>query len=131
MAVHRIRLRGPWEWRHRGRWNRVRLPAGWSELLAADKTPCLRRQFHRPTGLTADDKVLVVAGNLAGPASVALDATMIADVPHGSHNLQVDVTQQLLPSCILMIEFGVGDQAERRSGLWESVSLEIRAAEEN
>ncbi|APZ93966.1 hypothetical protein [Fuerstiella marisgermanici] len=56
--VHEIRLAGPWEQRSNDAddWQRTRLPY---QIDAATSDHCLRRKFHRPSGLEAASRLVL------------------------------------------------------------------------
>ena len=132
MPVHSIELRGPWEWSRDEGWQRIK-PAGQFEaILSLDQTPQLRRRFHKPTNLDDDESVHIVITSLAGPVTVSINGESVGhagsfDKPGGdSHSFAADITDRLEENCVLHLDFETA-QAERRSPLWEKVSLEIRS----
>jgi hypothetical protein len=71
MSIHNIRLAGPWELHQEGSEpTRVRLPF---ELQATDNTCQLIRNFHRPSGLTDECQVRIVATTSITPLTVLIN----------------------------------------------------------
>ncbi len=85
VAIHRIRLRGPWQ--------RQAAPAG-----AA--TPFTRR-FGRPTGLDGGQRVYLVIDVLTAATCVWLNSQLLAEVPAGTTTWRYDITDRLTASNLL------------------------------
>jgi len=125
---HRIRLRGPWHYERlanagepqaigksgkadtRPTSGKTSLPADWSEYLgdAFRGRVCYRRYFHRPTGLSEDDRVWLVIEGVDAHGSVALN----------------DQTLGVVESYALFAEFDVTSRLSTRNELVLTVALE-------
>ena len=71
MSTHNIRLAGPWEVHREGSEpTRVQLPF---ELQTTDNTCQLIRNFHRPSGLTDECRVRIVATTSITPLTLLIN----------------------------------------------------------
>lgn len=133
--VHRIRLRGPWEFAPLGAetaatleipaQGRIHFPGSWQELNAAPGTRwLLRRRFSRPANLDSDERVRLVCERLAAEVLVRLNGQTLDDVHDDSDAGRMwDITTRLNLRNSLEIEIA----AERLGGdvLPGEVYLEI------
>ena len=75
MSIHNIRLAGPWELHQQGsEATRVQLPF---ELQTTDNTCQLIRNFHRPSGLTDECQVHIVATTSITPLTVLVNGKLV------------------------------------------------------
>ena len=75
MPTHNIRLAGPWELHQKdSEPTRIRLPF---ELQATDNTHQLVRNFHRPSGLTDECQVRIVATTSITPLTVLINGQAV------------------------------------------------------
>ncbi len=148
--AHLIRLRGPWE----VQWlspagdvrdfsapevRRVKLPADWQDLFGAlPGTARFTRRFQQPTGLSPDDRVLIVLDQVGGPVELSLNGTRVPPCPttppsdQVSHQeldqLRFDVTDPLQATNLLTLDVSFDPTAQGHvpGGLWLPVLLAIR-----
>lgn len=116
---HRIHLRGPWQYE----WvsgspapnppaGTVRLPSDWrSRFGPVAGRVRLRRRFHRPTNLAAEDRVLLVLSNLGDESAIQLNGQMLAPTLASYDALSFDITPFLETTNELLIEMRVGSSA--------------------
>ncbi|MFO0869965.1 MAG: hypothetical protein U0935_13615 [Pirellulales bacterium] len=90
VAIHRIRLRGPWQ--------QAAAPVGAAPVGAA--TPFTRR-FGCPTGLDGGQRVYLVIDVLTVATCVWLNSQLLADVPAGISTWRYDITDRLTASNLL------------------------------
>jgi hypothetical protein len=138
MSVHRIRLRGPWDYAVLAGEGagplppsgRAKMPADWQSLFGADfrGRGQFRRGFHQPTGVEGSQRVWLSID--AGPAfsidAVALNGTPL-EVANASA-LRIDITDLLRPHNELVLELGLahGGQAPAEElTILDQVALEI------
>ena len=106
-----IRLRGPWHYAPLARTvlgpdgvsieetgelpspGRCHMPGDWSATLGNEFRGRVRyeRRFGRPTGLTADDRVLLVVGQVDTWAHVTLNETHLGEIRDGTQDVAFDV----------------------------------------
>ncbi len=124
MYPHRIRLRGPWEaFNADGATQRVDLPAGWSEFIAASLSASwlLRRRFGLPRIIDQDEDVSLIC-EFDGKSSIRLNGVVIEPMHVSSHYSEWKVTQGLQPRN--MVELSVTSNSG--SVAPPEVALEIR-----
>jgi len=130
MSPHRIRLRGPWQFRvlsdslepiSKGR---IQLPADWTQVISelSDSTHCVEfeRNFHRPTGLTETSLVFLVLEGIPFESQVRLNGRSIP----GSNPTDVyraDITPLLEAHNLLAIRL----ELDRKNHCHGHASLEI------
>jgi hypothetical protein len=109
-AVHRIRLRSPWQ------------------CHVTPKGIAWRRRFGRPTGVQASERLFLCFSSFITTATATLNGELLGVVPVSSAAVSFDVTAALAARNELEIEF-VGDcVVDAPSELPGEVALEIRSA---
>lgn len=136
-SIHRIRLKGPWEWavptpspQQAWTWNRIRLPDEWDRLPTMTGPVWFRRRFHAPTGITPLDRVRVVISTVQPLSSVHLNGQPLPRMPLLGHEpdsvICFELTQHMTERNLLEIFFGEGITAPHiDGGLGHPVTLEI------
>lgn len=142
---YRIHLKGPWsfEWlseplntplansQNLLAGARVRMPCDWQSIFgsAAGRVRFSRR-FHRPTNLTADDRVKISFDGVGGAATVSMNDHPLGGVQNNTSTVSFDVTELLGPSNMLVVEVSfVPAEHTAPGGLWGSVAVEIHSPE--
>lgn len=136
MTVHRINLKGPWEYE----WvegvlaadvtntGRVKMPADWQAFFGpVAGTVRFRRRFHRPTNLDADERVWIAFGGVGGTGTVDMNGTRLGAIESSLEPQRFDVTSLLQPNCELFVElrFIPDEQPSQPGGLYAPVAIEI------
>jgi hypothetical protein len=158
MSVHRIQLKGPWEFewlaaderspsagparssgpedelgaRHLAGEHRVHMPATWQSLFGdAAGRARFRRRFNRPTNLDADERVFLVFDGISGAAEISLNGHGLGAVTGAAFSAEFEATPLLEPANVLLVElvFNPADHPEQPGGLWAPVALEIRGGQ--
>jgi hypothetical protein len=145
MPVHRIHLKGPWEFAWLGAENshganvatsgRVQMPCEWRSIFG-DRGGRGRfsRRFHRPTGLEPGDVVRIVFAGIGGAATIGLNGEPLIPRREGTtsptpepDSLACDVSLLLQPAnrLVVEVEFDPGLNTDARGGLWGPVAIEI------
>ena len=145
MPVHRIHLKGPWEYefvavpRSDGgvsrdasaavsKSGRVTMPADWRSLfgsLAGRAT--FRRRFHKPTNLDPEERVWIAFDGLNGHANVQLNGQDLGTLS-GTSSGRLDVTGALQPFNELTVELDYDDRRDGSpGGLYAPVAIEIES----
>lgn len=125
MYPHRIRLRGPWEYRgeESASPRRITMPCRWRDLgveASTVRVQCQRR-FGLPRQLDPYERVWLVFETATAIQSVDLNAHLLARGTATS--CEFDVTEFLRDRNLLTLEVSnPGEDAP----LWEEVALEIR-----
>jgi hypothetical protein len=127
LEAHQIRLRGPWELspldsagKACGATQTQQLPAAWDAVLPGFRgTVRYTRRFGKPTNLEAQERVWLVAQDIAGSAAMLLNGEKLPDT-------QADVTDSLRERNLLQIDVTQMDPAQA-AGLSGEIRLEIRA----
>lgn len=142
MSVHRIRLKGPWQfewigdapaasgsdWQHSGR---VKMPAEWSAIFGpAAGTVRFRRRFHRPTNLDDDERVWIVFDALGGTGTVLVNGAKLGELVTSATPQRFDMTAELQPSSELIVEltYSPAEPQSNAGGLFAPVAIEIEQA---
>lgn len=132
MNVHRIRLRGPWnyEWlgdsTHEPKSGRVSLPKDWRELFG-DVAGCVRfqRTFHCPTNLAEASRVDLVFEGIGGEAAINFNGQPLGN-SSSEQERRIAITEMLLPTNDLRVEVAFEPQkTPQPGGLWGLIALEI------
>lgn len=132
MTIHRIHLRGPWnyEWlddsRHDPKIGRVSLPKEWRELFGdVGGHVRFQRTFHCPTNLSETSRVDLVFEGIGGEAVVTLNGHMLGETD-SENPLRLTITDHLRPTNDLQVELQFQpEKTPRPGGLWGLVVLEI------
>lgn len=114
--IHRIRLRGPWEWAvptlraaQAWTWNRIRLPDEWDRLPAIAGPVWFRRRFQAPTGILETDRVRVLVSPSRHSPALMLNGRELTALP-----VSADAVER-------MIRFDIKSALSSRSNLLEIV----------
>jgi beta-galactosidase/beta-glucuronidase len=159
MSVHRIHLKGPWEFewlgpdslspsagparspgpedqlgaQHLAGKHRVHMPATWQSLFGdAPGRARFRRRFNQPTNLDADERVDIVFDGVSGAAEISLNGHSLGTVAGAAFSARFETTALLESANVLLVElaFTPADHPEQPGGLWAPVALEIRSGQE-
>jgi hypothetical protein len=150
--MHRIQLKGPWEYRpvsdseasHDAPGlmsaipdgtrqfgglppaGTVKFPASWSEVLGEFRgTVEFRRPFNRPTNLSGGDRVDLVLAGVGGMADVRVNGVHVGGVLASETQGRFDITSHLRPHNEIRIQVVCLRETPAPCGLWGTVSLEI------
>ena len=138
-SIHRIRLRGPWEWAvptpipsQAWTWNRIRLPDEWDRLPELAGPVWFRRRFNAPTGITPTDRIRVALTTVQPPSAVNLNGQTIAASIDAESKLgsviRYELTSYLSGKNLLEIVFQKGiTPSSPESGLGQPLILEIES----
>lgn len=156
MPTHRMHLKGPWEYEVLGvatalesaaeshaapnvpatrsdvpLTGTVRMPSAWQDVFGTFRGSIrFQRRFHAPTNLDEHEKVFVVFDGIGGTACVAMNDTLLGEIPRETSTAEFDITRLLEKSNRLRVEIrynGATDQNSPQGGLWGPVALEIRS----
>lgn len=140
--MHRINLKGPWDYRPVQRMpgeiakspagaplptaGTVKFPADWQTILGDFRgTLQFTRRFNCPTNLEATDKVYLVLDGVGGTAEIKLNQQPVGTVREPDHTARFDVTAALRLHNLLEITINWNGPATELGGLWGPVALEI------
>lgn len=134
-AVHRIRLKGPWEIQQpdaeSGQFEQFSMPMDWRQLFGdVAGTASFRRNFHLPSGLTPQDRVLIHIPNGTGELTdFSVNTNSIK--PCSNDPLKFDVTDHLIDFNRIQfsLSFDPLAQNDLPGGLWETVFIEIHSGQ--
>lgn len=132
MNIHRIRLRGPWnyEWlgdsKHDPKNGKVSLPKEWRELFGdVGGHVRFQRTFHCPTNLSEASRVDLVFEGIGGEAKVTLNNRQFIETVN-ENPIRLVITEHLRPTNDLQVEVRFQtEQTPQPGGLWGLVVLEI------
>lgn len=153
-AVHRIHLKGPWEYEYPPRAalqktvaggvqnnlaekstaspeplppGRVIMPADWHSLFGQSAgTALFRRRFHCPTHLDENERVEIVFDGVGGRGGVWLNGTELGRLVSADRPQRFDITPLLKPFNELAVQLHYdGAGDDRPGGLYAPVALEI------
>ena len=135
-SVHRIRLKGPWDVIppdcEIAEYERRTMPEDWRSAFGdVAGTASFRRNFHCPTGLTDDDRVMIHFPDGIGKISaVRINDSSVE--PSETQSNKIDVTPHLIEFNELKFKltFAPREQPKIPGGLWETVFLEIHSLTE-
>ena len=128
---HRIRLRGPWEWRpsesDSAAPNLVHMPCTWQDLVATQPGAQIRflRRFGQPQLQNPNERVWLVVEGLASSAKVWMNDNVIDPCHTGPERCEREVTDLLERRNRLRIQMDRGPDGERP---WQEIELEVRCA---
>lgn len=151
MAIHRIRLRGPWQYEPRARWEflpdgtraetdrdlppagMTAVPSDWSQTplgIGFHGRVRHRRTFARPTRLEPHETVFLVVEAATAVGHVRLNGTPLGVVRGSGRPGRFDITTLLRDRNELLIDVAQGpdhptDQPVQPGGLTGEVRLEI------
>lgn len=140
MNIHRIHLKGPWEYRWLGDADdasveprRVKMPADWQSIFGNRAgTAIFSRRFHKPTGLEATDSVWLLFDGIGGTASVRLNGDELAEetCPAPAANsvaISFDITGRMNAAndIEVALTFDPATQSNVPGGLWGPVLIVI------
>lgn len=137
MNVHRIRLKGPWdyEWLQGAPINdapasgRIHMPSDWQEAFGnASGVVKFTRHFQRPTNLDVDERVFLVFEGIGGAGEISLNGERLTRSTESVWESAVDVTAQLQlrNQIVACLDFDPQGTPDIPGGLWKSVVIEIR-----
>jgi hypothetical protein len=141
-AMHRIQLKGPWQY-HPLRVDNltnlppemtelpppgtIKLPANWDEFLGEFcGTVEFRRPFNCPTNLSANEQVDLVLGAVGGDANVEINGNFLGTISDLDGSGRFDITRFLRLHNEIRITLNRRVATFDPRGLWGAVSLEIR-----
>jgi hypothetical protein len=118
MYPHVIRLRGPWECvpadAPESEPARVTPPCDVREALGAEfrGRVHLRRSFHAPVALVANEALWLAIDSVGGPTRVTLDGALLGEIAPGRDVVwEWDITARQQTRMLLEIEVTVGEAA--------------------
>ncbi len=131
MPIHRINLRGPWEFE----WlepatgdapahGRVKLPSDWRDDFG-DRAGRVRfrRHFHEPTGIEPEDSVWLHFTGVGGEFTVSLDGRPLASE---DGTPRFEITDALQPTSVVVVEIVCDPSGtDEPLGLYDFVAVEI------
>ena len=141
MAVHRIHLKGPWQYEPLRSVEpnavshelpppgRATMPCTWQQMLG-DFRGVVRfvRPFHRPTNLDPNERVFVVFLAVGGHGEVRLNGQPLGRLETRTGPQAAEITDHLCPDMQLSIDLEfISTDAAIPGGLWGPVALEIRS----
>jgi hypothetical protein len=137
MYPHVIRLRGPWECLPADGATseppseplRVTPPCDVHEVIGADfrGRVLLRRSFHAPVALVANEALWLVVESVGAPARVTLDGALLGEIEPGRDVLwEWNITTRQRERMLLEIELTVGEEVSGPT--LGAVRLEVRDA---
>lgn len=119
--MHRIRLRGPWEYSREGKTGRLNFPTTWGSAFEGARAPVqLKRTFGGPERIEPGDKVWLSL-DLGRPAKVILNGELIGEIDSGPS--KIDVTSRLQPRNNLVLTMEPPPQGERDEIILEAALL--------
>ena len=140
MPVHRIHLRGPWEYEllsspsgeSSAPSGRVTMPTDWRTLFGtANGRAVFRRRFHSPTNLEADDRVWIVFDGVEGRGTVTLNGSLLGDLKSSNTGQRYPMTAALHAFNELVVELTYDAAIDgQRGGLFAPVAIEIESSAE-
>jgi hypothetical protein len=139
MSLHRINLKGPWDYE----WldgpaappssdGRVTMPADWESLFGpVAGRAVFRRRFHSPTNLEPDDRVWLVFDGVGGRGTVAVNGEMVGELTSSDRPQRFEMIARLEPFNEAVVELCIGPAAETNpGGLYAPVAIEIESSHE-
>lgn len=129
--VHRINLKGPWEYEAAGGSprGRVTMPADWQSLFDAAVTRAsFRRTFHKPSNLDPNERVFLVLDAVGGTGTIALNGKPAGELTDSDRPQRFDVTDALQPFSELVVDLSVAPGYDGPAGLHGVVALEIESS---
>jgi len=139
MSIHRINLKGPWDYE----WldgpavpassdGRVTMPAEWNALFGpVAGRAVFRRRFHSPTNLEPDDRVWLVFDRVGGRGTVAVNGEVVGKLTSSDQSQRFDMAARLQPfnEAAVELEFDPATDANP-GGLYAPVAIEIESSHE-
>jgi hypothetical protein len=136
MYPHVIRLRGPWECTvidesanaRSAEPLRVTPPCDVREVLGDEfrGRVKLRRAFHAPMSLVANEALWLVIESIGGPACVTLDDELLAEIAPSTEAWECEITGRQRQRMVLEIDLTVNDATSGPT--LGAVRLEVREA---
>lgn len=140
MSVHRINLRGPWDYEWLtpaddslpGTFSKagtVSMPQDWQTLFGgASGHARFQRKFHRPTNLEPHERVFIVMTASRGSGTIRLNETLIGEFEADGTELSFEVTNALDRFNVLTIElvYSPKEEPAQSGGLYGIVAIEIQ-----
>lgn len=147
-TVHRINLKGPWDFFPLNRASvaspnfvtqeplppagTVKFPADWQAILGEFRgTVRFTRRFNLPTNLIATDRVDLVLDGVGGTARIVLNQHPVGTIGEPDQTARFDVTSSLRPHNQLEITVDWNGIVPELGGLWGPVALEITSANDD
>lgn len=134
MPIHRIHLKGPWEYR----WlspadavpndvGRATMPVDWQSLFGETHGRArFTRTFHRPSNLDDDETVWLVFDGVGGNGTASVNDVEVGRLTSSTEAQRFDVTAQLEFFSRLAVELEHHSTGEA-GGLYAPVALEIES----
>jgi beta-galactosidase/beta-glucuronidase len=139
MSIHRIHLKGPWDYEWVGdplsdaaESGRVTMPADWASLFGpAGGRARFRRRFHSPTNLEPEDRVWLVFDGVGGHGTVVLNDEIIGRLRSSDEPQRLDVATRLRPFNAVLVELEFDPAvAANAGGLYAPIAIEIESDHE-
>jgi beta-galactosidase/beta-glucuronidase len=141
--VHRIHLKGPWEfaWLSSPAFSReaapaeaecflddrrIRMPVAWQAAFGdLAGTVQFRRHFNWPTNLDPGERAFVVFDGIGGTGDVRLNDEPLGTIAGGTASFEVTERFQSRNLLVVTLTFDPRAAGESPGGLWAPVVLEI------
>ncbi len=145
IALHRIRLAGPWEvaieeaslWQSpapgkilaAGNLRQVQMPVCWHQLFsAAASKACFRRKFNQPSGL-ATQRLWITCEELTGSGTLFLNQQRLGEFAAKTGPQRYEVTSLLQLTNQLELHFSPARPSPASQPVWRQIVLEIEETE--
>jgi len=126
VPIHRINLKGPWEFEWTGppdtenpptpRSGRITMPCDWQTLFGEIPGAAIfRRRFHKPTNLGPDERVWLEFQGIGGNAAVALNGTPLGSLNNTTTG-RLEMTAALQPFNELTVTLEYAPQRDGTPG---------------
>ncbi len=145
MEPHRIRLKGPWNYRwlktlYSGKEpvsaektnfspeGTVQMPMSWQKLFGEKEGIAqFERRFQSPTNLESHERVAIVFIGMRGSGTVTLNSQSLGKIETSEKIQRFDITNRLQLSNLLSIEMTCGNNVNFNTpaGLYGTVAIEI------
>lgn len=139
--LHRINLKGPWQYEHLDGeplpelatrkpildGSRVKMPSDWQAAFGTRRGRIrFSRRFHMPTNLSETERVHIAFDGVGGAVTVALNGHPIGGLRTNTSKISFDVTELLQPSNMLVADVSYDAETDGElGGLWSAVGIEI------
>ena len=136
--VHRIHLKGPWDYfpLNSGAGasadsalpasGTVKFPAKWQDVLGTFcGTVRFTRRFNQPTNLEVEDRVDLVFDGVGGHADVRLNDRKVGSISPTESAARFEISTDLQLHNLLEVTVTWSGPATEAGGLWAPVALEI------
>lgn len=108
------------------------MPREWREIFAdANGTAVFRRKFHRPTNLSADERVVMVCTEVRGCGRATLNDHPLGEFNADGNAVEFDVTGRLnsFNEFAIEVSFDPRQSESRAGGPYGVVAIEICSAD--